>query len=59
MQVPTPSKPLRSLNWSKLPDSRINGTVFSDLDESRLYKFMDLEDIDRTFDSSAAKVRGF
>lgn len=38
-----------------MPDSRVNGTIFATLDESPLYKFMDLEDIDRMFDATAGK----
>ena len=57
-QIPTSGRQLRSLNWCKLPEARITGTVFSGLDECNLYKFMDLEDIDRTFDTSLGKVRG-
>lgn len=55
-QIPLSGRPLRSLNWVKLPEARVTGTVFSGLDESHLYKFLDLEDIDKTFDSSAGKA---
>ncbi|XP_050698138.1 disheveled-associated activator of morphogenesis 1-like isoform X2 [Eriocheir sinensis] len=54
-QVPKSANQLRAFNWAKMPDSRITNTIFASLDESPLYKFMDLEDIDRTFDASAGK----
>ncbi|XP_042226159.1 disheveled-associated activator of morphogenesis 1-like isoform X2 [Homarus americanus] len=54
-QIPKSATQLRAFNWSKMPDSRVTGTIFATLDESSLYKFMDLEDIDRTFDASAGK----
>ncbi|XP_076030296.1 disheveled-associated activator of morphogenesis-like protein [Oratosquilla oratoria] len=54
-QVPKSTTTLRAFNWSKIQDSRVNGTIFASLDESPLYKFMDLEDIDKTFDNCAGK----
>ncbi|XP_063855230.1 disheveled-associated activator of morphogenesis 1-like [Scylla paramamosain] len=54
-QVPKSANQLRAFNWAKMPDGRINNTIFAGLDESPLYKFMDLEDIDKTFDASAGK----
>lgn len=54
-QIPKSATQLRAFNWSKMPDSRVSGTIFATLDESPLYKFMDLEDIDKTFDAAAGK----
>nr|XP_053627199.1 uncharacterized protein LOC128684895 isoform X2 [Cherax quadricarinatus]XP_053627200.1 uncharacterized protein LOC128684895 isoform X2 [Cherax quadricarinatus] len=54
-QIPKSATQLRAFNWSKMPDSRVTGTIFATLDECPLYKFMDLEDIDRTFDATAGK----
>nr|XP_045619347.1 disheveled-associated activator of morphogenesis 1-like isoform X1 [Procambarus clarkii] len=54
-QIPKSANQLRAFNWSKMPDSRVTGTIFATLDECPLYKFMDLEDIDRTFDATAGK----
>ncbi|XP_063226391.1 disheveled-associated activator of morphogenesis 1 isoform X2 [Bacillus rossius redtenbacheri] len=47
--VPQPSNPLKSFNWSKLPDTKVTGTIWSELDDSKLYTAMDLESIDRLF----------
>ncbi|KAK4289787.1 hypothetical protein Pmani_037267 [Petrolisthes manimaculis] len=57
-QVPRSANQLRAFNWSKMPEGRVGGTIFDKLDESCLYKFMDLEDIDRTFDASAIRKAG-
>ncbi|XP_042867935.1 disheveled-associated activator of morphogenesis 2-like [Penaeus japonicus] len=54
-QIPKSATQLRAFNWAKMPDSRVSGTIFASLDESPLYKFMDLEDIDKTFDAAAGK----
>uniref|UniRef100_A0A1B6C417 FH2 domain-containing protein n=1 Tax=Clastoptera arizonana TaxID=38151 RepID=A0A1B6C417_9HEMI len=47
--VPQPSNPLKSFNWSKLPDTKLNGTIWSELDDTKLYTAMELENIDRLF----------
>ncbi|XP_055684371.1 disheveled-associated activator of morphogenesis 1 isoform X1 [Lutzomyia longipalpis] len=47
--VPQPSNPLKSFNWSKLPDAKVNGTIWNELDESKWYSTMGLEDIDKLF----------
>lgn len=47
--VPQPSNPLKSFNWSKLPDTKLNGTIWNELDDSKLYNAMELECIDRLF----------
>lgn len=47
--VPQPANPLKSFNWSKLPDAKLQGTVWSELDESKLYNNMELESIDKLF----------
>ena len=52
--MPKSTTQLRALNWVKLNETKVTGTVFADLDESSLYKFIDLEDIDRTFDASVS-----
>ncbi|XP_037803931.1 disheveled-associated activator of morphogenesis 2-like [Penaeus monodon] len=54
-QIPKSATQLRAFNWAKMPDSRVSGTIFAALDESPLYKFMDLEDIDKTFDAAAGR----
>ncbi|XP_044737044.1 disheveled-associated activator of morphogenesis 1 isoform X2 [Chrysoperla carnea] len=47
--VPQPSNPLKSFNWSKLPETKLNGTIWNELDDSKLYNAMELECIDRLF----------
>lgn len=34
--IPKPSNPLKSLNWSKLPDLRVKDTIWIGLDDSRV-----------------------
>ena len=47
--VPQPTNPLKSFNWSKLPDAKVQGTVWSELDESKCYNNIELESIDKLF----------
>lgn len=47
--VPQPSNPLKSFNWSKLPDTKLQGTIWTELDESKLYNTIDLGNIDKLF----------
>ncbi|KAL0878675.1 hypothetical protein ABMA27_003733 [Loxostege sticticalis] len=47
--VPTPGNPLKSFNWSKLPDTKLHGTIWQELDDTKLYNAMDLHTIDRMF----------
>ncbi|XP_058452117.1 disheveled-associated activator of morphogenesis 1 isoform X2 [Malaya genurostris] len=47
--VPQPANPLKSFNWSKLPDSKLQGTVWSELDDSKWYNSIELESIDKLF----------
>jgi len=47
--VPKPSNPLKSFNWSKLPECKVQGTIWTDLDDSRLYDQLDLNEVDRLF----------
>ncbi|KAJ8947696.1 hypothetical protein NQ318_001534 [Aromia moschata] len=47
--IPQPAYPLKSFNWSKLPDTKLNGTIWSELDDSKLYGTMELECIDKLF----------
>ena len=48
-KVPQPSNPLKSFNWSKIPEQKLQGTIWSELDDSKLYNVMDLESIDKIF----------
>jgi dishevelled associated activator of morphogenesis len=47
--IPQSAQPLKSFNWSKLPDMKVQGTVWSELDETKWYNTMDLETIDKLF----------
>ncbi|XP_049874997.1 disheveled-associated activator of morphogenesis 1 isoform X2 [Pectinophora gossypiella] len=47
--VPTPGNPLKSFNWSKLPDAKLHGTIWQELDDTKLYNTMDLHTIDKMF----------
>ncbi|KAF9420174.1 hypothetical protein HW555_003587 [Spodoptera exigua] len=47
--VPTPGNPLKSFNWSKLPDTKLHGTIWQELDDTKLYNAMDLHTIDKMF----------
>ncbi|XP_063385445.1 disheveled-associated activator of morphogenesis 1 [Cydia fagiglandana] len=47
--VPTPGNPLKSFNWSKLPDTKLHGTIWQELDDTKLYNAMDLNTIDKMF----------
>uniref|UniRef100_A0A8C2J0D6 Dishevelled associated activator of morphogenesis 1a n=1 Tax=Cyprinus carpio TaxID=7962 RepID=A0A8C2J0D6_CYPCA len=44
--IPQPSNPLKSFNWTKLSEVR---TVWLDLDDLKVFKQLDLEDIEKTF----------
>lgn len=47
--VPQSSNPLKSFNWSKLPDAKVAGTIWSELDDTKMYTAMELENIDKLF----------
>ncbi|VEN48316.1 unnamed protein product [Callosobruchus maculatus] len=47
--IPQPSNPLKSFNWSKIPDTKLNGTIWSELDDTKLYNTMELDSIDKLF----------
>lgn len=47
--VPQPSNPLKSFNWSKLPDAKLTGTIWNELDDTKLYNTMELDCIDKLF----------
>lgn len=40
---------MKSFNWSKLPDAKVQGTVWSELDDTKLYTNIELENIDKLF----------
>uniref|UniRef100_A0A8B9JM51 Disheveled-associated activator of morphogenesis 1 n=1 Tax=Astyanax mexicanus TaxID=7994 RepID=A0A8B9JM51_ASTMX len=49
--IPQPSNPLKSFNWAKLSEVRLHesGTVWAEMDDSRVFKILDLTDIEKTF----------
>lgn len=54
--LPKPSNPLKSFNWSKLPDRDIQGTLWMDIDEAKTIKMLDFADFDKNF-SAYQKTR--
>ncbi|XP_036398074.1 disheveled-associated activator of morphogenesis 1 isoform X2 [Megalops cyprinoides] len=47
--IPQPSNPLKSFNWAKLAENKLEGTVWTEVDDIRVFKILDLEDIEKTF----------
>ncbi|KFV61916.1 Disheveled-associated activator of morphogenesis 1, partial [Dryobates pubescens] len=47
--IPQPTNALKSFNWSKLPENKLAGTVWTDIDDAKVFKVLDLEDLERTF----------
>uniref|UniRef100_A0A8C6SLM3 Dishevelled associated activator of morphogenesis 1b n=1 Tax=Neogobius melanostomus TaxID=47308 RepID=A0A8C6SLM3_9GOBI len=47
--TPQPTNALKSFNWSKLAENKLEGTVWMDVDDARVFKILDLEDIEKTF----------
>uniref|UniRef100_A0A8C7TKJ8 Dishevelled associated activator of morphogenesis 1a n=1 Tax=Oncorhynchus mykiss TaxID=8022 RepID=A0A8C7TKJ8_ONCMY len=45
--IPQPTNPLKSFNWAKL--NKLEGTVWTDVDDIKVFKILDLEDIEKTF----------
>uniref|UniRef100_A0A3Q1ISF4 Dishevelled associated activator of morphogenesis 1b n=1 Tax=Anabas testudineus TaxID=64144 RepID=A0A3Q1ISF4_ANATE len=45
--IPQPTNPLKSFNWSKLPE--LEGTIWKEIDDLKVFKVLDLEDFQRTF----------
>ncbi|KAM3871291.1 disheveled-associated activator of morphogenesis 1-like [Diretmus argenteus] len=47
--IPQPSNPLKSFNWSKLPENKIEGTIWTEVDDLRVFKVLDLGDFQKIF----------
>ncbi|KAJ6658027.1 hypothetical protein lerEdw1_001686, partial [Lerista edwardsae] len=47
--IPQPTNALKSFNWCKLPENKLEGTVWTDIDDAKVFKVLDLEDLERTF----------
>lgn len=49
VEIPKSSTSLKSFNWAKLPETKIAGTVWADIDEGKMYSSLDLETVDTLF----------
>lgn len=49
VEIPKPTAPLKSFNWAKLPETKVAGTVWADIDEGKMYSSIDLETVDKLF----------
>ncbi|XP_041809592.1 disheveled-associated activator of morphogenesis 1 [Chelmon rostratus] len=47
--IPQPANPLKSFNWSKLPENKIEGTIWKEIDDLKVFKVLDLEEFQKTF----------
>uniref|UniRef100_A0A673C1R2 Dishevelled associated activator of morphogenesis 1b n=1 Tax=Sphaeramia orbicularis TaxID=375764 RepID=A0A673C1R2_9TELE len=47
--IPQPANPLKSFNWSKIAENKLEGTVWMEVDDAKVFKVLDLEDIEKTF----------
>ncbi|NWY71142.1 DAAM2 protein, partial [Erithacus rubecula] len=47
--IPQPTNALKSFNWSKLPENKLSGTVWTNIDDTKVFKILDLDDLERTF----------
>uniref|UniRef100_A0A8D1JPZ0 Dishevelled associated activator of morphosis 2 n=1 Tax=Sus scrofa TaxID=9823 RepID=A0A8D1JPZ0_PIG len=47
--VPQPSHPLKSFNWVKLNEERVPGTVWNEIDDTQVFRILDLEDFEKMF----------
>ncbi|KAL3082858.1 hypothetical protein niasHS_010660 [Heterodera schachtii] len=64
-KVPKPKFTLKTLNWKQIPTDKIKGTIWENIEEERLYKQIDMEEICEHFmagrgagDESAADGMG-
>ncbi|XP_066923009.1 disheveled-associated activator of morphogenesis 1-A-like isoform X2 [Clytia hemisphaerica] len=56
-KLPKPSQPLKSFNWTKIPDVKLKGTIFSDLDENQIIPLLDFKRIDKAFSAYQKKEK--
>ena len=47
--IPKSANPLKSLNWSKIPENKISGTIWSEVNDEKVFKTLDLADFERQF----------
>lgn len=53
--VPRPKQPLKSFNWTKLDENKIKGSVWNELDDTKLYPLLDLAEFESTFSAYQKK----
>uniref|UniRef100_A0A0N4X6B5 FH2 domain-containing protein n=1 Tax=Haemonchus placei TaxID=6290 RepID=A0A0N4X6B5_HAEPC len=54
-RVPKPTGSLKSFNWLKLTESKVKGTAWEFIEDEKMYKQLDLENVASTFASSSQK----
>ncbi|XP_072222210.1 disheveled-associated activator of morphogenesis 1-like [Leuresthes tenuis] len=47
--IPLPSHPLKSFNWSKLSENKIEETIWEEIDDMNVFRVLDLEEFQQTF----------
>ncbi|KAM4835492.1 disheveled-associated activator of morphogenesis 2 isoform 2-T5 [Thomomys bottae] len=47
--IPQPSHPLKSFNWVKLNEERVPGTVWNEMDDTKVFQILDLKDFEKMF----------
>ncbi|PAV60507.1 hypothetical protein WR25_25519 [Diploscapter pachys] len=53
-KVPQPKGPLKTLNWTKIPMDKVKGTVWDGIEDEKLYKQLDLSEIEQVFAASSS-----
>lgn len=53
---PKPKVPMKSFNWTKIPENQITGTIWSELNHSKAYQNLDLEEFQTTFSAYTKPV---
>uniref|UniRef100_A0A4W3GHT9 Dishevelled associated activator of morphogenesis 1b n=1 Tax=Callorhinchus milii TaxID=7868 RepID=A0A4W3GHT9_CALMI len=47
--IPQPANPVKSFNWAKLPEVSDKMTIWEEIDDTKVFKVLDLEEIEKTF----------
>ncbi len=55
--VPKPRVNLKTVNWQKLSEKQLEGTIWKELKDEELYKVLDLTEIDALFATAGPKDR--
>eukprot|EP00795_Rhopilema_esculentum_P003286 gene3286-1616_t len=56
-KLPKPANPLKSFNWAKIPDQKIKGTLWTEIDDSEIIRQLDFGEIDVTFSAFQKKEK--